>query len=283
MYRVIFVAAAALLASAAGAIYFLMGGFDADAEAYAVRGANYFDRSEYDRAIADFGSAIRLDSKSARHYVRRGDAYNGKGDYARAIVEYSAAIALDPKDAMTYERRSAAYMGKGDTDRANADYAEMVRLDAEECETNRNGGAVAACSRAIARDPADAAAWYNRGLFGKDQDRAESDFEQAVKAGLGDEDNGAVSGHVAPARIHDCTPLSYKGIAGCTLSIMLDPRDTRAYITRGTAWLRRGEHDRAVADYEAALKLDPNNAEAREGRERAQAALAARPEPGPAE
>jgi tetratricopeptide (TPR) repeat protein len=283
MHRMIFVAAAALLASAAGAIYFLMGGVDADPEAYAVRGAAHFDRSEYDQAIADFGSAIRLDSRSARHHVKRGDSYNGKGDYERAIADYSAAIALDPKDAATYERRSAAYMGKGDTDRANADYAEMVRLDAEECETDRNGGAVAACSRAIVRDPADAAAWYNRGLFSKDQDRAESDFEQAMKAGLGGEDNRAVSGHVAPARIHDCTPLSYRGIAGCTLSIVLDPRDVAAYVIRGAAWLRRGEHGRAVADYEAALKLDPNNAEAREGRERAQAALAARPEPGPAE
>jgi uncharacterized caspase-like protein len=41
--------------------------------------------------------------------------------------------------------------------------------------------------------------------------------------------------------------------------------------------LGKGDYDRALADYDQVIKLDPNNALARQSRERVQAALAARP------
>jgi uncharacterized caspase-like protein len=56
-----------------------------------------------------------------------------------------------------------------------------------------------------------------------------------------------------------------------------------AYATRGLAYEKKGDYTRAIADYDQYLRLDPNNALARQSRERARAALAARPSPAPAQ
>ena len=57
----------------------------------------YGDKGDYDRAIADYDEAIRLDPRYAVAYYNRGVAYCDKGDYDRAIADYNEAIRLDPK------------------------------------------------------------------------------------------------------------------------------------------------------------------------------------------
>ena len=41
-------------------------------------------------------------------------------------------------------------------------------------------------------------------------------------------------------------------------AIRLDPEDAYAFNNRGNASYKKGEYDRAIADYEAALMLDPH-------------------------
>ncbi|MGZ3361542.1 MAG: tetratricopeptide repeat protein [Xanthobacteraceae bacterium] len=99
------------------------------AVAYNVRGATYVERSDLDRAIADFSEAIRLDPRSALAYNNRGRAYREKGDDNRAIADLNEAIKLDPKLARPYYNRGQAYNNVGDLNRAMADYNEAIRLD----------------------------------------------------------------------------------------------------------------------------------------------------------
>ncbi len=63
----------------------------------------YFDRAEehrnkgdYDRAIADYTEAIRLNPQLANAYANRGNSYYYKKDYDRAIADYEAALRIDP-------------------------------------------------------------------------------------------------------------------------------------------------------------------------------------------
>mgnify|MGYP001595382467 CR=1 FL=1 len=44
--------------------------------------------------------------------------YYNKGDYDRAIADYTRAIELDPKDAITYSNRGIVYYNKGEYDYA---------------------------------------------------------------------------------------------------------------------------------------------------------------------
>src|SRR5262245_39755134 len=73
------------------------GACKAVAWAYAARGAAYWGKGDFDRAIADCDEAIRLAPKYAWAYHTRGNAYRMKGDFDRAIADASEAIRLDPK------------------------------------------------------------------------------------------------------------------------------------------------------------------------------------------
>jgi tetratricopeptide (TPR) repeat protein len=54
-------------------------------------------KSDYDRAIADYSQAIRLNPNSGGAFFLRALSYSQKGDFDRAIQDYTKAIMLDPK------------------------------------------------------------------------------------------------------------------------------------------------------------------------------------------
>src|SRR5262245_21520842 len=50
-----------------------------------------------------------------------------------------------------------------------------------------------------------------------------------------------------------------RAIADFDAAIRLDPGKAVAYSQRGNAWRSKGDQERALADYEAAIRIDPNN------------------------
>jgi tetratricopeptide (TPR) repeat protein len=94
------------------------------------RGLLYWDRKDYDRAIADHSEAIRLDPNYIAAYIGRGVAYRSKGDTDNAMTDFSAAIRLDPKEPVAYDNRcwTRAIVGR-ELQEALADCNEALRLD----------------------------------------------------------------------------------------------------------------------------------------------------------
>jgi tetratricopeptide (TPR) repeat protein len=99
--------------------------------AYDNRGTAWRDKGDRERALADYGEAIRLNPNNALAYNNRGNVQHEKGDNKRAIADYNEAIRLDPKDAIAYCNRGKARHATGDDARAAADYTEATRLDPE--------------------------------------------------------------------------------------------------------------------------------------------------------
>ena len=62
----------------------------------------------YDKAIADYGEAIRLEPKFAWASNNRGLAWSAKGVYDKAIADYGEAIRLEPKFAWASNNRGLA-------------------------------------------------------------------------------------------------------------------------------------------------------------------------------
>ena len=99
------------------------------AQAHLNRGVEWFNKNDYDRAIADYDAALRIDPKLADAYHGRGSAWAHKGDPERAISDFDSALRLNPKDAGALHARAVELTVKGDYARALADYDAALRLD----------------------------------------------------------------------------------------------------------------------------------------------------------
>ena len=73
------------------------------------RGVAWCRAKEYDKAIADFNEAIRLDPKDAPALQLPGRSLESKEEYDKAIADYNEAIRLDPKHAEAYRNRGDAW------------------------------------------------------------------------------------------------------------------------------------------------------------------------------
>lgn len=75
---------------------------------YHNRGLAMATAQDYDRAIADFGEALRIDPSYSPAYNDRGVAYRRKGDFDRAIQDYNEALRLNPKYGLALTNRGIA-------------------------------------------------------------------------------------------------------------------------------------------------------------------------------
>jgi len=83
------------------------------AKSYLKRGKDFSDAHQYDRAVADYTTAIELKPDYAEAYNDRGFAYYLKGDFERAIADYTQAIELRPNYPRAYNSRGVVYMSGG--------------------------------------------------------------------------------------------------------------------------------------------------------------------------
>ena len=79
--------------------------------------------------IAIYTETIRLDPNNVSAYQQRGAVYYWKGEYDKAIEDFTQVIRLDPSNRLTYIGRSFAYSRKGDMRKANADFNKANSLD----------------------------------------------------------------------------------------------------------------------------------------------------------
>ncbi len=63
--------------------------------AYYGRGLSYYNKKDYDRAIADYNLAIKLDPNYTLAYYGRGFVYKSKGKKDKAIEDFNKFIQLN--------------------------------------------------------------------------------------------------------------------------------------------------------------------------------------------
>ncbi|MFP6734318.1 MAG: tetratricopeptide repeat protein [Rhodospirillales bacterium] len=165
------------------------------ATTYNNRGIAYGRKGDLDRAIADYGEAIRLNPDYVSAYYNRGIRYRILREYDRAIADYNAVIRLKPDFAEALRNRGIAYSRKGDLDHAIADFDKAIGLKPNYADALRDRGyayylkgkydqAIAGFTQSIRHQPKDALAFYNRAKAYRNKgeyDLAIRDFGQAIR------------------------------------------------------------------------------------------------------
>ena len=96
--------------------------------AYQDRAEGYRLSKEYDRALADFERAIKIDSQIAYPYLNRAEVWRLKGEYDQVIADATQAIRLDPALNASYTIRGMAYKELGAINKAREDFNHALSI-----------------------------------------------------------------------------------------------------------------------------------------------------------
>lgn len=224
----------------------------------------------YDRAVEDFDRVLVIEPDNVEALVSRGDAFAQLGDLGRAMADLNRAVALAPDKPTVLLARGQAESRRGNLAGAARDYETALKLDPRYAAALVNLGAVRSMQgkpdaaidlldRAIAIDRRNPLAFYNRGYAEfslKQYDKAIADYGSAIEIdpGMGlAYNNRALTRAIAGTDL--VAALADSDQAMKLLPLNLEVRDTRGFI-----FLKLGDPALALAEYNAALTIDPNRA-----------------------
>jgi tetratricopeptide (TPR) repeat protein len=164
-------------------------------------------------------------------YSNRGNQRERMGDYEKAIADHNEAIRTDPTYAAGFMHRGNAYARHGEFDRAIADHSEAIRLA-----------------------PKDADAFYNRGYTYShkgDHERAVADYTTGIEL---DANKSRLWGQRCWSRAVVGKQLQ-EALDDCNKANSLSPNIPQILAYRGFVYLKLGQFDKTLADYDAAFSL----------------------------
>lgn len=201
------------------------------------RGLAYIRTGDVDRAMVDCDRAVEISPQTGGGQLCRGRVYFAKGNRERALAELDQTMSIKPRHEYFYYFRAESFSQLGEFDRAIADYDRIIEL-------NPRSRSVYGC-RGVA--------YARKG----DYDRAIADFNQAIL--LAHQDQPNPGDRQTQAQGQDAEPIS-AFVAG--ESIVLALGDGPLLRARGVAYVAKGDLDRAIADFDNAIRLNPKDKEA---------------------
>lgn len=196
-----------------------------------------------DRALADFNAAVTFNPKYTNAWNNRGLVKRQMGDLEGAMLDFTQAMLLDPNNAKYYEHRRDVYLLQGELQKAKEDERKIQFLVG-----------LKSLSSLIAQSPQHPAGYLARAEhFRKQGDDAAArrDYDQAVALSALDDTvavlrraNFLLACNNVPAAIADCE------------RVLKQREDPFALSLRGDCRKAQRDYDGALADYEAAKRLD---------------------------
>ena len=221
----------------------------ADPDALARRGEAFASRRDFEHALADLSKAVELRPDDPEYLYQRALVYRQNGQATLAVVDLDHALMLNQDFLRAYMPRAEIRLGEKNVDGAIADLDAVDRLApkqadlrfvlAERYETvNRFSQAIAQYDLWIQSHPVDSKLAMALGA----RCRASAFENQDLAGGLAD-CNKALS--IADKR---------------------NPNYGHLFENRGLLELRQANYEKAISDFDAALKTMPKNAFALYGR-----------------
>ena len=264
---------------------------------YLLLAQTYYESEQYDAAIGSAEKAVALNPQSSKYHEWLGRAYGEKANHAsmfaalslarKARREFARAVELDEKNFAAYQALiefdcSAPGIAGGGEDKARVEIARVAALDAAEghyaagnCRRQKKDYAAAdeEFDKALASHPDSPDLIYDIGDYAMKRGQAQR-LLAVVKEGE----------RVAPADprggLYQAVALVLAGEQHEKVEALIreylrravmrnnSPRPWTAHEWLGRLYENRHEKQRAVQEYEAALKLDPKAKVAREALKR---------------
>jgi tetratricopeptide (TPR) repeat protein len=99
------------------------------ANAHYLRGNAYYRKTEFGRAIADYGKVIALDPDFANAYVLRGAAHEQQGRKQKAAADYRKALALRPGNKTATQGLQRLSSGTAETSAGESSFRIFANTD----------------------------------------------------------------------------------------------------------------------------------------------------------
>ena len=143
---------------------------------YIERGDARFLAHNFDDAVKDYTSALKLDDSLNEAYFGRGVALARAGWIEEGIEDLDVYINRNPNNSVAYTKRGVRHLWLGDEDRAKADFENALKIDPTNSEAHDDIGVIFAKRQqyyqaadhfmsAFEIDPTYQKAYYNMALI----------------------------------------------------------------------------------------------------------------------
>ena len=237
--------------------------------AYNLRGYYYTRKTRYDLAIADLSKAISINSEFAWAYSNRADAYANSREWESALKDLSKTIDLLPDSGYAYKDRAFVYAKMNLFKSALSDYKKAAGLDPTDADAvigiayvqgymKNYKEAFDQFRQAQTMGTPSVYFYFDRGFvystYG-DCSKAIQDYSKAIEL-----DPSMAVAYFNRAQAEQRIQRFDEAIADMDKAIELDKdRPADDYANRGIIYQAMGEYKRAIEDFKASLRVDPQN------------------------
>jgi tetratricopeptide (TPR) repeat protein len=243
------------------------------------RGVLWVRQKRYDEAIGEFKKAQALKPKQYQAYANLAQAYRGWGKLDEAVASLDRAIEYESRLPVLYRARAHLQVQRGDLKSALRDFDKATALDRPDAKAaaedhvqkgllhhrhKQYGDALRAYDAALKIDKSNALAHRGRGevlLALKRRQEAAKAFDSY----FAHETHPSAAVYRERARVRAELGNRAGAVTDYTLALQLEP-DAPTHAARGWVYLVSEAHDLALADFDAAIRLDPELADAYNGR-----------------
>jgi predicted O-linked N-acetylglucosamine transferase (SPINDLY family) len=238
------------------------------AAAHSNLGSLLMDLNRIEEAAASFDTAIQLDPGFVDAHYNRGNALSALGRFTDAIASFSKAVAINPQHLNAHNNCGNALHKTRKFAEAIACYGQAIALDpgyvpaysnraAALIGLRRIDEAILDLDRALALAPGDVDAWANRGeafLQSQRFDDALASYDRALEL-----DPQSLEAWLGRANVLMLLRRLAEAKSACQKALAIKPMSAKGLVQLGQCHALQAETDLAIACFDKALGVDPDD------------------------
>ena len=234
-----------------------------ESSAYFVRGILHSNSTEYEKALADFSTAVKLEPRWVSAYYFRADVLSQLGHYRLAIQDYDRIIALNPRVVafrlVTESGRLRDYFSGKDDEIISIEDMYFLRGKAKVALGNKKA-ALQDLEIASKLDPTDTQALSMKAELQSEAGQSKKAIDSLSASVKIDKDNWQML--ASRARVYEAQKDYRKALDDYTHIIAAQPKEPGAYFFRAQLEEKIGDLKAAIKDYSEMVALRPDDDDA---------------------